>query len=179
MINKNKFKKFESVIHSLRITTSVMVLLMINVSNAQTIGATFGVHSSSTGANLMQSIGQPFAVFQKMEESGTGKNTLQMSQGHILPFDQNSSVTEKLSFKTYPNPVKDILTVSLDNRSSIIGVTIMDMNGRIIQNDMSTNGNRAEIDMQGFTAGIYLVNVTDENGIRGVVKVTKIGQSID
>lgn len=177
--NNNISKPLGGLQNPFRLVALATLLFLVQASNAQTIGATFGVYSGSSGATLIQSIGQPFSVFEKMEESGKGNNPLQMNQGHILPMEIYSGVSKKLTFKAYPNPVKDILNLSLDNASVIKGIMVMDMNGRVIKNYMSVNSNHAEIDMQEFAAGVYLINATDDTGNRGFVKVTKIGQLIN
>lgn len=159
-----------------RIIAITVILLCVQFSNAQTIGATFGIHSCSSGAAIIQSIGQPFAVFEKMEESGKKKNSVHMNQGHILPMGNFSEVSEKLTFKAYPNPVSDILNVCVDNVSVIRDIMVMDMNGRVVHNSTSVNVNQTEINMKELAAGIYLINVTDDTGNRGFAKITKIGQ---
>lgn len=177
--NKNTLQLHGTLQNPFRIIAIIVILLCVQFSNAQIIGATFGIHSCSSGATIIQSIGQPFAVFEKMEESGKRKNSVHMNQGHILPMGNFSEISEKLTLKAYPNPVSDILNVSVDNASIIRDIMVMDMNGRVVQNSTSVNVNQAEINMKELAAGIYLINVTDDNGNRGFAKITKIGQRIN
>ncbi len=65
------------------------------------------------------------------------------------------------NFNVYPNPVKDILVVEVDNNTDI---TISDMTGKVVYKENCTNGvNR--INMTDLSSGIYFVSVLNNDRI--------------
>jgi hypothetical protein len=71
----------------------------------------------------------------------------------------------------YPNPAKNKLHIVFGNTMKEITINIMDMSGRILKNDHVTSGEKVEIDINNFTAGLYLVKVNsgDLNEIRKLI----------
>jgi hypothetical protein len=78
-------------------------------------------------------------------------------------FDNNN-------FKFYPNPVKDILTIS--NESSISTVSIINLLGQqlIVK---SINANESQLDLSTLSAGTYLVKVKTEDNLEKTIKIVK------
>ncbi len=76
---------------------------------------------------------------------------------------------ENLSVAMTPNPVKDLLTISSDD--VITSVLIYDVQGRIIATQIS-NSTHTTLDMSQLNAGVYLVKVLTENGVK-VEKILK------
>lgn len=73
------------------------------------------------------------------------------------------------SFRVYPNPVKDVLTIS--TKTAVDNVTVYDVLGKAVltvQPDVIS----PKIDMSGLTSGAYLVQVTIGNATK-TVKVLK------
>jgi hypothetical protein len=67
-----------------------------------------------------------------------------------------------LSILVYPNPAQDKLFFNLNNQSAL--VAIIDLNGKILlQNEVSKTNNY--IDLLGIKNGIYLAQVTTEQGV--------------
>jgi hypothetical protein len=163
-----------------------MAIILVFLSGAhllqsQTLGSTFGISSSTNGnATLMYSIGQPFAVFQKMESKEDLNRTTFLSQGHILPTDQYAIFKEELSVKAYPNPVVDRLNVQIEKMGEIKEMKVMDINGRLMKQEIFQSRLSLEsIDLSNLAAGIYFIDVRDSQGQRGLTKVTKVGQLLD
>ena len=77
----------------------------------------------------------------------------------------SESFTEK-SFRVYPNPVNDILTIE-NELSSDSKLTIVDINGRIVKN-VSSSSSLTSINVSDLNSGIYFVNIETDQG-----KVTK------
>ena len=77
-------------------------------------------------------------------------------------------------FKVYPNPVKDILTIELNNGSGQnISVAIADADGRIIlHQSLQAENNKALMNVQQLMPGIYYLHFT-YNGISSVQKIIK------
>lgn len=83
-------------------------------------------------------------------------NTLSASS-----FNQNN-----LEAGLYPNPVQDVLNISIENQ--IAKVEVYTIQGQKI---MESNSN--EINMSALTSGIYLVKIIDENNAIATKKVVK------
>ncbi|MEI8279171.1 MAG: fibronectin type III domain-containing protein [Bacteroidota bacterium] len=85
----------------------------------------------------------------------------------------NVSAGNEISLSVYPNPVKDVITVSISGKLYNDHATIMltDIAGRII-NLVVSETEKVNIDMKQLPAGLYLIQYTD--GInKKIVKVTK------
>ena len=78
-------------------------------------------------------------------------------------FDNNN-------FKFYPNPVKDILTIS--NESSISTVSIVNLLGQQLI-FKSINANESQLDLSTLSAGTYLVKVKTEDNLEKTIKIVK------
>ena len=73
----------------------------------------------------------------------------------------------------FPNPATDKVTVSID-ANGVASLQVVDIAGKVAMNSSITlvNGS-ADIDMSSLDAGVYIFNVTLENGRAsqfGVVK---------
>lgn len=79
-----------------------------------------------------------------------------------------TGISEEQAFSTiatmYPNPVADEkLTISLshfDNTNSPLTITIDDVQGRVIFKQDAKQDSKLEVGTQGFSKGMYFVNVT-------------------
>jgi DNA-binding protein YbaB len=71
--------------------------------------------------------------------------------------------------KVYPNPAKDIVTISAD--SNISSIDMYDMQGRTLQSGV-VNGQEVRFDMASRGSGIYFIKIVTEKGIK-VEKVVK------
>jgi Secretion system C-terminal sorting domain/GEVED domain/Cleaved Adhesin Domain len=74
-----------------------------------------------------------------------------------------------INFKSFPNPVKDILNLSYDK--NITGVSILNLLGQEVLSIKNDN-QEVKIDMSGLTAGVYLVKVNADNEVK-TIKVIK------
>lgn len=68
----------------------------------------------------------------------------------------------------YPNPVKEVVKVS--TASSIKALRVFDFNGRML---LVQNGSKQELSVGRLTEGFYLLEVTETNGKRQLVKFVK------
>ena len=76
---------------------------------------------------------------------------------------------EDENFKSYPNPVKDVLNLSYNK--TISNVAVFNLLGQEVM-IKSINANQSQIDMSGLTVGTYLVKVTADNQVM-TIKVIK------
>jgi hypothetical protein len=69
----------------------------------------------------------------------------------------------KPSFKVTPSPAHEYLTISLNEPIHLI--TIMNVNGAIIQTNSASVSGETTVNISSLTPGIYLVSVQTENGL--------------
>lgn len=102
---------------------------------------------------------------------GTTAPTIGVSEFKISAYDAslaNHSI-DNANFSYYPNPVKNVLTLSYSK--DISSVEVFNMIGqKVITN--SVNATDAQIDMSNLSNGAYMVKVTSENEVK-TVKVIK------
>ena len=72
-------------------------------------------------------------------------------------------------FKSFPNPVKDILNLSYDK--NITSIAVVNLLGQVVLTN-SLDNKEAKIDMSSLTTGTYMVKVTIDNEVKAV-KVIK------
>ena len=79
--------------------------------------------------------------------------------GNCRLTDIGSTMTE---VNAYPNPVKDLLHVSFSSEiQQTYSIQLVDMTGRVIfkeSHTSSTNENQLELNVSGYSSGIYLLN---------------------
>lgn len=86
--------------------------------------------------------------------SGTFTNTVL----NAPTFENNKNVT------FYPNPVKDVMQISIKDFSGEVVVTITDTNGKTIYNTKIENNTTSNsITLDGLSSGIYILNLKGES----------------
>jgi len=64
--------------------------------------------------------------------------------------------------KVYPNPVKDVVTIELAQGVEDVTISIMNVEGKMVYNDIRTNNTRVMINSSDWTRGIYIVKVFND-----------------
>ena len=79
---------------------------------------------------------------------------------YVLTGAKETSVAQKTTLNVYPNPVSDVLTISVNSSENGLHIwKLYDMNGKIIAegiHELSTGTNTCMIDMLKLSAGIYV-----------------------
>lgn len=79
----------------------------------------------------------------------------------------NNQNFDGINFTLYPNPASQFINISLNNTSEIIdNVIIYDVLGKIIKEVKSISSNNATIDTLSLSKGVYLLEITTENGLK-------------
>ena len=77
------------------------------------------------------------------------------------------------NFSLSPNPVKDIFTVNSKNNIAIQNITVVDINGRVVNEVNNSNSSEAmQVNISELNAGVYFVKVQTELGV-GTSKIIK------
>jgi hypothetical protein len=86
-----------------------------------------------------------------------------------------NGLTEGEEISIYPNPVYDILNVSIPSEyNQICTIEISDISGRIIfsnKESLSSGKNVLQYDFNLFSKGVYLLRIVRENNEREIMKV--------
>lgn len=137
---------------------------------SQTIGSNFSISENFGHTRIIQSIGQPYALFNSSK-----KNESNLSQGHILPWVYKETAKSNLEIKIFPNPVVDFTNVELKSTSQIAQIEIRDINGRKLSEYAFQNPkNYEKINLSNWSAGVYILSVRDTEGMTANLKFTKI-----
>lgn len=156
-------------------TSAVLFGLLTGVTPlwAQTLGSNYASTENYTHLQIIEAIGQPYAVASK-----TIGNQLQLNQGQILPLQANNTIPSSLALSIFPNPVIDELNVRMEEGSSIAMLEIRDINGRKLSEFSYTDPEKqVQLNLQKWSAGIYIIKVVDAEGRFATVKFTKISTS--
>lgn len=87
---------------------------------------------------------------------------------HFSAVNLATENVEKSQIILTPNPVKDFLT--LENKNGISSVKIFDASGKLLFNRNGEHTKSLKINMQNFSAGIYLIKVNEEKTFKIIKK---------
>lgn len=76
----------------------------------------------------------------------------------------NSNDLDSTSFNIYPNPTKDIVTISNTDNLALSGVEVLDINGRTVKTVKLSNVSETQINLSDLSAGVYMMKVSSDNG---------------
>ena len=76
--------------------------------------------------------------------------------------DVNVNELAALKLNVYPNPAKDV--VCIEAAQPIQNVQLMGINGVLLE-DRKTNSNKVELNLEGYSKGIYVVRIVTEEGV--------------
>ena len=64
----------------------------------------------------------------------------------------------------YPNPVKDVLKISLSDNLNVKDIYFVDLAGKILKPaDIQKNRRELQVDVSNLNDGIYLLNINTDN----------------
>jgi hypothetical protein len=128
-------------------------------SVAPEVVATAGDHYSNVQGSVSWTLGE----IATETYSAAGK---QLTQGFQQPHLIITGVKENLTsskINVYPNPVKDLLVVDMNNlQSGTYSMELYDAAGKLVSKTIQEKGNAAQsvtIGMSGITNGMYYLNV--------------------
>ena len=76
------------------------------------------------------------------------------------------------SFSLYPNPATNKINIDFDNLEQLGNIQIMNIYGQSVFSKEYSNTENIQLDIEGFSSGIYMVNITTETE-RKVLKFIK------
>ncbi len=148
-----------------------------NGTNLQSLVATF---SLSTGARAFIGLIQQVSGVTSNDYSTPLIYTVEAEDGSTLNYTVTVTVNSgtgieeidwNLSIVSYPNPVKDLLTI--DMSQSIDRIQICDLLGHIVTDIEVHSGNRQSIAAESWTPGIYVIRFYQNGSAVHYTKVIK------
>jgi hypothetical protein len=121
----------------------------------------FGIGSATVIDSIV--IKWPSGLVETIEEP-TINQPLFVIEGATLSND----VVKNQDFNIYPNPVKDVVTIT--SNISFVNIKIFDMNGKMVYINQNTNNQFA---LQSLQKGTYLLQLEDVNGKKYSQKLIK------
>ncbi|MDT0554690.1 T9SS type A sorting domain-containing protein [Patiriisocius hiemis] len=97
-------------------------------------------------------------------------NELNNSLLHISSVSEVLNQTPKIS--VYPNPTTSKITVS-SATVSLKTVSLFDVLGKKVTTVFANNGKAVELNMEDFSSGVYIMQITDANNTIHTKKVVK------
>ncbi len=108
---------------------------------------------TTTAEELTTDLGYEFFTWTNGTE---GYPVFDLSSRNIM-----NNADNEINVVLYPNPTKDVVKIFSNN---IQRVTVFNMFGQMVL-DTEVNGNETQINMNGFSAGVYMVKVSTAEGI--------------
>lgn len=131
----------------------------ITAGGQNTVPASGG-NAGGSGGSVSYSVGQ---IFYKTNEGPEGS----VSEGVQLPFEISvvAAIDDARNFKlissVYPNPVRDILTLKIEEYEIInLSYKFLDSGGRLLE-DKKILSSETAISMSHLAPAIYFIKVTD------------------
>jgi hypothetical protein len=128
---------------------------------AQEVISPAGTHATGPGIALSWTVGEP--VIGTIS-NGSYTLTQGFHQSRLSSTATDDIVIPGLSLVVYPNPLTDLLMIRIDEGDfSLLQYSLFDLEGKIlISNKISKNP--AQINMETFAAGKYLLHIGRKTG---------------
>jgi hypothetical protein len=68
------------------------------------------------------------------------------------------------NFSVSPNPANDFITVSNSDNILVSGISITDLNGRVVKQNSYENVSNIQVNVSDLSSGVYMMNITSEKG---------------
>ena len=89
--------------------------------------------------------------------------------GPALP--SNLSEKARGALRVFPNPCKSV--IHIENLDQVQSIRLRNTTGQVLLNRMAVNQNKVTIDLSPYSAGIYLLEITDHRGISSTYKIVR------
>lgn len=115
---------------------------------------------NSGGQDYLTIIIKPTAVNYGLWNDLISTNTIY----YLVEYDFVASTTalEQSTFKIYPNPFQDVITI--EHSTPIAQIAIYDLVGQLVMSVSPSDIDGSTIDLSGLSRGSYILNVGFENG---------------
>ena len=164
-----------SVVTSAEVKSEAYESVLVQVKNAKCINANsgFGMWTVNDGVNVGDTCKIHNLLYTMTPTLNTvyditGPTYYSFSEYRVEPRDAAdvvlSGIEENYSLEAniYPNPANDFITISA--KESLAAVTIYDLKGRVVFQQISLGTNEMKLDISGFSKGLYNIIAVSVNG---------------
>jgi len=113
---------------------------------------------------------EPTTVFSSVESYTVILTAFSATCSDQFTFEIDADVSvnefEAIELKLFPIPANEVLNIQ--SNSLISSVEVHDLAGRVVLSQSLVNGNKLALDLQGLSAGSYVLKVAFENGTKGM-----------
>ena len=104
--------------------------------------------------------------------SGTNNKTDETTE---TTFEENFAIGEdfELPVSVYPNPSSSIFNISGSDDNMPVSLAVYSVDGKVVQQLDNHQSNHIMLDLSGINEGIYLLQLTDVNGVKTSHKLYK------
>lgn len=81
--------------------------------------------------------------------------------------------TKEQTASVYPNPASDVLHITLGNVAQNGQISLYNMQGQLVKEDMISNGLYADLTLDHLVNGLYMLTITDETGMAKSFSIVK------
>jgi parallel beta-helix repeat protein len=153
--------------------------VQITDNNGATSSANVNVTVNAAGSKVSNSLASISSISTDSKIVATQDSTKAGITTAVQSLSQNNITIPSNSLRVYPNPVRDITTLQINNPipNSEVVITITDMNGAVVYKKKINSAYglvQEQINMSGFTNGIYGVSVIFNGNIKQSLKITKL-----
>ncbi|OYU82072.1 MAG: hypothetical protein CFE23_01875 [Flavobacterium sp. BFFFF1] len=152
----------------LSLTILLLCLLWAKNSQAQQSTVASGGSATGSGGTVSYSVGQ---ISYKSPEGNL------ISDGVQQPYEIIALGTDEhpdLQLLAYPNPVTNILKLkNTDPKVAVLSYSLTDISGKILIQAQNADSTETTVSMQDYPAGIYLLQVFNQDKIVKTFKIIK------
>ncbi|CAN1497015.1 Secretion system C-terminal sorting domain [Flavobacteriaceae bacterium] len=146
----------------------------LTVGNAQTTAAQTTVLATETGISSIAFAPKSFTYtpttagvyYFSFLHNSPANTTSQALIVDTFAVSQVLSTSEFLTskFSVSPNPANDFISVTNSDNILVSGISITDLNGRIVKQNSYTNVSDIQVNVSDLSSGMYMMNITSDKG---------------
>jgi hypothetical protein len=144
--------------------------------NNKVAGLSFDTNNAAVNtilANAGVAIGASVTLYHRVIASDGSVSTPSTPLTLVLTRDPALSIDDEsiVQFGVYPNPVNDILNISIESNQSLdLNIALYDMSGRSLYQTNSRENDTIPVDFTTYSTGIYLLNIVDNTNKTVITK---------
>ncbi|MBX7093377.1 MAG: T9SS type A sorting domain-containing protein [Flavobacteriales bacterium] len=120
----------------------------------------FGIHSDTLISHYYQTQGT-YTVTMIAKACGDSDTTSMSVVASTLGLDEN----DKLKIKIWPNPTDNEVSIQFNELLNEVNLELFDVTGRNCLTKQFLTSKTIHLELSGLNPGIYLLRITDQNGI--------------
>jgi alpha-tubulin suppressor-like RCC1 family protein len=129
-------------------------------------------YGSGTGENPSGNLASWSPTLVNAATSGSSPSCPGLSTKLVMsPAEEKPE--KNISIKVYPNPSNGYLTIGADMQIDFMRIEIFDLHGKKLLTRESVKFISEQVDLSGFSAGVYYIHVTGGSGINETIQVVK------